>query len=271
MDPQRMADQHKFAVFRRTQRVWAVAAIHGEDKRLGALHAELGDRIEDGDRLVYLGNFMGRGDGVRAVVDELLSFRATFLARPRAHVCDIAFLRGSQEEMWQKLLQLQMAPNPREVLPWLLGHGVGATVTAYGGIIGHGEAAVRGAVSTITRWTGVLREAMNAAPGHAALMSALRHAAYSDDGNLLFVNCGLDRARPLPAQGDSFWWGGGGFQDVDKPFEGYRRIVRGYDPSHGGIKLGKVCATIDGGCGFDGPLVAACFATNGDQVDRIEA
>ncbi len=265
-----MADQDKFAVFRRTGRIWTVAAIHGDDRRLAALHAALGARIEPGDGLVYLGNFLGRGDGVRAVVDELLSFRAAFLARPGAHVCDIAFLRGSQEEMWQKLLQLQMAPNPREVLPWMLGHGVGATVAAYGGIISHGEAAVRGAAGTITRWTGELRAAINAAPGHAALLSTLRHAAYSDDGNLLIVNCGLDRARPLSAQGDSFWWGGGGFQDFDEPFEGYRRIVRGYDPSHGGVQIGKVCATVDGGCGFGGDLVAACFAAGGDLVDRIE-
>ena len=35
--------------------------------------------------------------------------RGTFLG-------DIVFLRGSQEEMWQKLLELQFAPNPREVL-----------------------------------------------------------------------------------------------------------------------------------------------------------
>ncbi len=265
-----MADRQNFAIFHRTRRVWAVSAIHGDEGRLGELHERLMESLEAGDRLVYLGNFMGRGEGVRGVIDRLLSFRGQFLARPRAHVCDIAYLRGSQEEMWQKLLQLQMAPNPREVLPWLLRHGVGATVAAYGGAVGHGEAAVReGAVST-TRWTGSLRESINNAPGHAALTSHLRHAAYTDDGNLLFVNCGLDTSRPLSAQGDSFWWGGGGFEDIDAPFEGYRRIVRGYDPSHGGVQIGEVSATIDGGCGFDGTLVAACFAVNGELVDRIE-
>ncbi|MCP4328920.1 MAG: hypothetical protein GY791_10850 [Alphaproteobacteria bacterium] len=265
-----MVESTKFAEFRRARRVWAVAAIHGEDGRLADLHERLKEGLEAGDRLVYLGNFLGRGNGVRAVVDELLSFRGQFLARPRAHVCDIAYLRGSQEEMWQKLLQLQMAPNPCEVLPWLLHHGVGATVKAYGGVVGHGEVAARDGAVSITRWTAGLREALNAAPGHAPLISSLRHAAYTEDGNLLFVNCGLDRSRPLSAQGDSFWWGSGGFQDIAEPFEGYRRIVRGYDPSHGGFQIGPISATIDGGCGFGGPLTAACFESSGELADRIE-
>jgi serine/threonine protein phosphatase 1 len=265
-----MVEPRKFAILHDARRVWAVAAIHGDDRRLAELHDRLRDALGPGDRLVYLGNFMGRGNGVRAVVDELLEFRAQFLARPRAHVCDIAYLRGSQEEMWQKLLQLQMAPNPREVLPWLLDHGVGATVTAYGGVVAHGEAAARDGAVSITRWTGGLRESFNNAPGHATLLSHLRHAAYTDDGNLLFVNCGLDVSRPLSAQGDSFWWGGGGFEAIDAPFEGYRRIVRGHDPSHGGVQIGTVSATIDGGCGFDGPLVGACFTPDGELVERIE-
>lgn len=238
---------------------------------MSAVHAELGGRMRSGDRLVYLGNMMGRGDGVRTVMDELVAFRRAILARPGFHVCDIAYLRGSQEEMWQKLLQLQMAPNPREVLPWLLRHGVEATIRAYGGDVRAGEAAVRDGAVTITRWTSALRGAINAAPGHAQLISALNHAAYTDDGALLFVNCGVDVARPMTAQGDNFWWDAGGFENIAEPYEGYRRIVRGYDPSHGGIHIGNVAATIDGGCGFGGPLVAACFLSSGEEDDRIEA
>ena len=29
-------------------------------------------------------------------------------------------------------------------------------------------------------------------------------------------------------------------------------------------------ATIDGGCGFDGPLLAACLTPNGDLVEQVE-
>ena len=32
---------------------------------------------------------------------------------------DIVFLRGAQEEMFSKLLQLQIAPNPHEIIEWI--------------------------------------------------------------------------------------------------------------------------------------------------------
>ena len=38
---------------------------------------------------------------------------------------DIVYLRGQQEEMWHRMLQIQFAPNPKEVLPWMLQQGVG--------------------------------------------------------------------------------------------------------------------------------------------------
>ena len=96
-----------------------------------------------GDRLVYLGNCLGHGAEVRGAIDELLGFRRQILARPGMFPFDIAYLRGAQEEMWQKLLQLQFAPNPREVLGWMLEHGVGATLSAYGGSIQQGIVAAR--------------------------------------------------------------------------------------------------------------------------------
>ena len=59
-----MADQQKFARLRAYRRVWAVAAVHGEAERLGQLHAALWRRLEPGDRVVYLGNMIGRGAAV---------------------------------------------------------------------------------------------------------------------------------------------------------------------------------------------------------------
>ena len=109
-------DRNIFATLRHAHRVWAVAAIHGEAARLNNLHSELADRLREGDRLVYLGNFMGRGPKVGATIDALLEFRRDFLAAPGMFACDVAYLRGQQEEMWQKLLQLQLAVGPAEVL-----------------------------------------------------------------------------------------------------------------------------------------------------------
>lgn len=269
-----MSDQQIFVTLRRPRRVWAVGSIHGEADRLAALHAALAPRFAPGDKLVYLGNFLGRGAQVRATVDEILAMRRALLAHPGMFACDVAVLRGSQEEMWHKLLQLQMAPNPSEVLDWMFAQGVGATLEAYGGDRRTGLDAARQGAVAITRWTGALRNAIADAPGHWPLMSALRRAAFTDAARdaLLFVNAGIDPSRPLSAQSDSFWWGGGAFSQIAEPYAHFRLVIRGYDPGHRGVVTTDFTASLDSGCGFGGPLTAACFdAAEGRLVDVIEA
>jgi serine/threonine protein phosphatase 1 len=266
-----MPDREKFATLRAARRVWAVASVHGEADRLRALHGELAPRFEPGDRLVYLGNYLGRGAAVRATIDELLAFRLMLLAQPGAHVCDVAYLRGAQEEMWQKLLQLQFAPNPREVLDWMVKQGIGATLAAYGGHAEQGIAAARDGARALTRWTGELRAAMHAVPGHTRLMSALKRAAFTVDGSLLFVHAGIDTERPLTAQSDSFWWASGSFQRIDQPYSGFKMIVRGFDPAHAGLRQTAYTTSLDAGCGFGGALLAACLDLDGRIVERLEA
>ncbi len=263
------AKRQKFAILRASRRVWAIGSIHGDSRRIEALHHALGARLQFGDRLVYLGNIIGWGDDVRGTLDELLLFRREFLAQPFSIVEDIAYLRGSQEEMWQKLLQLQFAADPRAVMEWMLGQGVGATLAAYGVPPEEGLRKARSGPMHITRWTGELRQAMRAVPGHAELLGAVRRAAYTDDGALLFVNAGIDPSRPLEAQKDSFWWGYGRFSAMTETFGGFRCVVRGFAPEHPGLEVGDFTATLDGGCGFGGPLIAACFLPSGEMVDHI--
>ena len=248
-----------------------MGSIHGEAHRLVALHARLAPRLNPGDRLVYLGNYLGYGPTATAALDALILFRRLFLARRNAFVGDIAFLRGSQEEMWQKLLELQFAPNPREVLPWMLDHGMDATLQSYGVDARQGLAAARDGVLSLTRWTAALRAAIDARSGHRQLLSVLRRAAFSDDGALLFVHAGVDPTKPLDLQGDIFWWCERDILCLDGPFAGYKRVVRGIDREHAGIVETNYAASIDGGSGFGGPLMAACFALDGSIVDRIEA
>ena len=61
--------------------------------------------------------------------------------------------------MWQKMLQLQFAPNPQDVLRWMLAQGVEGTLRAYGGRPEEGMAAAREGAVRLTRWTNGLREA----------------------------------------------------------------------------------------------------------------
>ncbi len=190
----------------------------------------------------------------------------------RGFACDVVFLRGAQEEMWQKLLQLQFAPNPGEVLRWMVNAGIEATVRAYGGDLRQGFAAARDGPRTITRWTGGLRSAMNAAPGHTTLFTALRHAAFTEDRGLLFVHAAVDPSRPLAAQGDAFWWGRDDILELAEPFEGFRRVVRGVDRRQRGVVETAFAAALDGGAGRGGRLVAACFGNpDGKILDRVEA
>lgn len=263
-------DSEVYARLVRAGRVWAIASIHSEADRLAGLHAQLGVRLAAGDRIVYLGNYLGHGRRVVETLDALLAFRRAVLAQRNAFIGDIAFLRGSQEEMWQKLLQLQFAPNPREVLQWMLDHGVGATLRAYGIDPAQGQAACRDGAVSITRWTAALRSAIDARSGHRQLLTALRRAAFTDDGSLLFVHAGIDPGKPLDLQGDVFWWGGANILDLAAPYAGFRRVVRGYDRRHGGCVEGTYAASLDGGCGFGGPLLAACFTPDGSIVDHIE-
>ncbi len=261
----------KFARLGRARRIWAVAAIHGEAARLARVHDFIGARFREGDRLVYLGNYFGHGEAVAETIDELLDFRRRILALPRVFACDVVFLRGAQEEMWQKLLQLQFAANPGEVLSWMVNAGIEPTLRAYGGELRQGFAATRDGPRTITRWTSGLRSAMNAAPGHTALFAALRHAAFTDDNKLLFVHAGIDPRRSLTAQGDVFWWGAGDVLGLSQRFEAFHRVIRGYDRRQRGLVEAEFAVSLDAGSGRGGRLVAACFAAEGAIVDRCEA
>jgi serine/threonine protein phosphatase 1 len=265
------ASDQKFGRLHGAQRIWAVSAIHGEARRLAVVHDQIGVRFAPGDRLVYLGNYLGHGEAIAATIEELLDFRRRVLGRPKGFACDVVYLRGAQEEMWQKLLQLQFAPNPGEVLAWMVQAGVDATVRAYGGDLRQGFAATRDGPRTITRWTSGLRAAMNAAEGHSTLFAALRHAALTDETGLLFVHAGVAPRKALIAQGDAFWWGPTDILELVAPFHQFRRVIRGFDRDRRGLVEHPFGVSVDGGAGRGGPLLAACFAPDGVVVDLCQA
>lgn len=262
-------DNDKFAQLGVPKRVWAIGAIHGEVRRLRALHDHIGERFEPGERLVYLGNMIGKGGDTFDTIDELLEFRRAVLAVPGALAGDVVYLRGAQEEMWQKLLQIQFAPNPRDILSWLTAQGADVTLRAYGGRVEDGMAAAREGAVQLTRWTNRLREALRQAPGHTNLYAALRRAAFTDRG-LLLVSAGLDPTKPMAAQGDAFWWNGAGFDRLEEPYGPFWRIVRGFDESNRGVATGGVTLTLDAGAGRGGGIGAALLNPQGEVVELFE-
>jgi serine/threonine protein phosphatase 1 len=260
-----------FAELDRPTRVWAVAAVHGEAARLRAVHDHIAGNSTPGDRLVYLGNFLGRGPDVFGTIEELLDFRAQFLARPGVEPWDIAHLRGAQEEMWTKLLQLQFAPNPLEVLDWMLGEGLGGTLAAYGVDVDDARHRCTEGTVALTRWTNDLRDVMRSHDGHDQLLASLRRYAITDNDQVIFVSTGLDPERRLGEQGDIFWWGGSRFEHIEGPIGTVQRAIRGYDRLQKGIVETEWRISLDAGCGFGGPLAAACFNPDGTLLELIKA
>ncbi len=152
----------------------------------------------------------------------------------------------------------------------MLERGVGETIAAYGGDGQSGLARARSGATGLARWAAELRASMQSHPGHDQLMTAVRRAAFTDDGTLLFVHAGIDTSRPLAAQGDALWWGGSGFESMTERYSGFRVVVRGFDRAGKGLRLTRVTASLDGGCGFGGLLRAGCFDRAGRLVDVIE-
>ena len=271
-----IVDTDKIAVLRLPLRVWAIASVHGEVAKLSRLHREIAQRYQPGDRLIYLGNVLGRGGDPAGAVDELLAFRRAVIGTQGMFAGDVAILRGAQEEMWQKLLQLQLALNPVDVLTWMLDQGVAATLAAYGGNAADGIAAARSGAPACARWTATLRDAVYGRTGHTHFLSALRRAAVSEPSDsagaaLLFVNAGLDVSRPLAAQKDSYWWPSADFDQIAAPYGDFVRIVRGFDKRANGLTEGLFTVSLDGGAGRGGTLLAVCLDAAGAVVDTLEA
>jgi serine/threonine protein phosphatase 1 len=171
--------------------------------------------------------------------------------------------------MLHKLLELQFAIDPGEVLRWMIGQGIGSVITAYGGNTRDGEIASAQGAGAVTRWTQSLRANLNGTPGHRDFFSALKHAAYTADGALVFVHAGIEPERPLDAQGDGLWWNTAGFEGLASPFFGTERVVRGLDPEHRGVVETEFTLSLDGGCGFGGNLIAAMITPGTEQIEIL--
>jgi serine/threonine protein phosphatase 1 len=155
----------------------------------------------------------------------------------------------------------------------MLRQGIEQTLASYGSTIEQGRTATRDGAPTMTRWTNTLRANIRKHPGHEKFMTILRRAAFTAKEpfhGTLFVHSGIDPARPIGAQKDSFWWNHGGFNQLNDVYEGFARVVRGSDPSAGGLNIGKIAVTLDRGAGFGGTLVAGCFAPDGEVLELLE-
>jgi serine/threonine protein phosphatase 1 len=254
-------------------RIWAIPAIHGDIESLTALHDAIFEKFKPGDRIIYHGNYTGYGAHSAACISEILMFRRMILARTGVKPSDLIYLRGRQEEIWQKLLQIQFAPDPSNVLLWMLSNGLSSTLQSYGLSPHDGIDACRYGIMDITRWTNKIREAVRRQPGHEVFSHNLKRAAHTDTVSpypMLFVHAGLNTRYSLEDQGENLWWAAHEFDAIQSAYKPFEKVVRGFDPQHKGLHLNCITATIDNGAGFGGNLISVGFERDGSVYQVLE-
>ncbi len=268
-----MNKESNFIEFKNNGKIWAIGSVHSNLHSFENVKKFILKKFDRKDNLVFLGNILGLGDYSKETLSSVLDLRFKLMSKFTFKPNQIVFLRGAQEEMFSKILQLQLAPNPIEIINWMFEHGVNKTLNSYG--FSDNEVlniASSGTVS-ISKWTSRLNHVLKQNYGHLEYFLNLKHAAYSESKKILFVNRGVDITRPLSAQNDCFWWGFQNFSKITKPYNSFVRIVRGYQSEKfNKIEESKnnVICTL-----FKQPLscnkiIVGIFQENGEILDIFE-
>ena len=269
-----MNKDNKFIEISNSKRIWAVGSIHSNLNSIKLLKKFIYENFKKDDRLVILGNIIGLGNNAKETLSKILELRFDLMAKHTLGPNDIIFLRGAQEEMFNKLLQLQIAPNPEEIIRWLFEHGVDKTLESYGYSSKEAIKIASSGTLNITKWTSQLNNTVKKISGHSEYFSNLKHAAFTTSKKILFVNRGVDITRPLSAQNDCFWWGYQNFSQLDKPYNTYRRIVRGYQSEHkNDLKMANnsvVCTLFKQPLSYN-KIIAGIFDDSGNIIDLFES
>lgn len=259
----------KFRDLGMPKRVFAVGALEGDVTRVRRLHDYLLETMEPGDRIVYLGDYVGAHDSF-ATIEELLLFRRMMMMRPGIEATDFVYLRGIYEEAWQRLMRLPFAREPEKTMERLLDEGAEHYLRAYGVDYRSGQQAVRAGIPALTRWIHNLRLEQRDRPGHEQLMFAMRRAAFTrGQQKLLFVPCGFDPSKPLIEQENALWSGVSGFGRIIGPVQSYVRVIRGRDAAGLGLRIDTATLTLDPMEGT-GPILCAEILPDGRITDVVE-
>ena len=68
--------------------------------------------------------------------------------------------------MFSKLLQLQIAPNPLEIVQWMFDHGVDKTLDSYGYLKDEVLSVATSGTVSISKWTSNLNQTILEHSGH---------------------------------------------------------------------------------------------------------
>ena len=269
-----MNNESNFVEFKNASRIWAIGSIHSNLESFNKIKKLIIKDFTLNDKLVFLGNIIGLGDKSKETLNSVIDLRFRLMSKFQLKPDSVVFLRGAQEEMFNKLLQLHTAPNPVEIINWMFEHGVDKTLLSYGYSNDQVKSISNTGTVSISKWTSKLNYSLLENSGHKEYFLNLKHAAYSSTKKILFVNRGVDIKRPLSAQNDCFWWGYQNFSKINKPYYSFTRIVRGYQSANNNnlanSKNHLVCTL------FQQPLtnlkiLAGIFSENGEIIDLFES
>tara|TARA_Y100000590_G_scaffold413154_1_gene508719 strand:+ start:58 stop:870 length:813 start_codon:yes stop_codon:yes gene_type:complete len=263
-----------FTEIAKSKKIWAIGSIHSRYFAFESIKKYLLENFEENDALVFLGNIIGLGTESKETLSSVLELRNNLMSKFCLDPEKIIFLRGAQEEMFLKLLQLQTAPNPHDIVKWMFEHGVDATIKSYGFNIEELLKISTQGTMPISKWTAKLNFSLLSQPGHNQYFSYLKHAAYTNTKKILFLNRGVDISRPLSAQSDCFWWGYQNFSNLSDPYNTFIRIVRGYKSSNTeeikDVNKRIVCSLFNQP--LDNPkILAGIFDDSGKILDIFES
>ena len=126
-----MQTHSKFAELKFCNNIWAIGSIHSNLDSFESIKKHILKNFIQNDRIVFLGNIIGSGNSSTETLSSVIDMRNQLMSKFFLNTEDVIFLRGAQEEMFLKLLQLQTAPNPYEILQWMFEHGVDKTIRSY--------------------------------------------------------------------------------------------------------------------------------------------
>jgi serine/threonine protein phosphatase 1 len=219
------------------QRIYAIGDIHGRHdllvKLLSQIDRDAKERTDGRDvKLVFLGDYIDRGDESAKVLDFLLS-----LSLDRSQ--DVSFLEGNHEAAMVDFLA-----DPVRGRAWL-DHGGRQTLASYG--IRPPDAAAKEAQFLQARDN--FKEALG---GHLKFLERLQLMETS--GAVLFVHAGLNPTLQHPkTDREALLWGHPACMTAN-PLPG-RRIVHGHFEMSAPLSLpGRIC--IDTGAYHSGQLTA---------------
>jgi len=227
--------------------IYAVGDVHGRRDLLGRLLERVlaeSAGLPGPPRLVFLGDYIDRGEDVRQTVELLRGLEAGGEIEP-------VFLMGNHEQMLLRFLR-----DPAEGDRWLRYGGL-QTLMSYGvgGVPGlrAGEEAVR------------VRDELIAAMGpHLGFIEALRPCYRA--GNVFFAHAGADPAIPPEEQPlDTLLWGCESFHRMDRS-DGVWVVHGHFVVERPAAEHGRI--PVDTGAYFSGRLTAARIG--GGEVTFLE-